>query len=353
VIPVQNLYYLLCYAWNRLPEADFIDVDAIPENDLPNLLAKMLIGGVRRLFRQGIDRNYITESLDTRNIRGKLDLSHSIKRLLLHIPAGVCHVDTLHRDVLQNRIIRTTVGRLCRASGIDGKLQHQLRLIERQLRDISIIDLRRDSFRRVQLHRNNRFYRFLLNVCELCFLSLLADETSGSWRFVDFERDEGKMGEMFQDFVYHFYRIEQREFSVRSERFDWSTTDSTPGSIPLLPTMTTDVCLQSHSRKIVIECKFTKHPLQSNYGKTSVRSDHLYQLYAYLRNLESRGGLNMHCDGLLLYAAVDGAIDFTFHTGGHWVRVYALDLNRTWQQIKAELLALLEPSHRVLAMQHA
>ena len=29
-IPIQNLYYLLCYAWNRLPQNKLVDVSGVP-----------------------------------------------------------------------------------------------------------------------------------------------------------------------------------------------------------------------------------------------------------------------------------------------------------------------------------
>jgi len=266
VIPIRNLYYLLCYAWNRLPEAELVDIDAIPNNDLPNLLGRLLISGVSRLLRQGVDRSYVSEAVEIRTIRGKIDISASVKRDLLRIPAAICVVDELHRDVLHNQIIKTTLLRLAASQDIDFALQHNLRVIGSQLADISTIELRGDCFRRVQLHRNNRFYVFLLNICELCYTSLLADESTGSWRFIDFERDERKMRLMFQDFTYNFYRIEQREFAVSSERFDWNTSDPPTGQVALLPTMITDVSLTSATRKIVVECKFSKEALQVHWG---------------------------------------------------------------------------------------
>jgi 5-methylcytosine-specific restriction enzyme subunit McrC len=279
--------------------------------------------------------------VETRNIRGKVDLSGSVKRRLLTIPAATCFVDELRRDVLHNQIIRATLLRLAGSPEVDRNLQHELRLIAAQLGEISLIQLRGDCFGRVQLHRNNRFYRFLLNICELCYGSLLADEASGAWRFMDFERDEQKMRSMFQNFVYNFYRIEQKDFNVSSERFEWSTTDPPTGQVPLLPTMTTDVSLTSANRKIVVECKFSREALQVNWGKTSARSEHLYQLYAYLRNLEHREGPNSHAEGLLLYPTVSQPVDFCFRAAGHNIRVVTLDLNRDWQEIRYDMLALI------------
>src|SRR5438128_539289 len=37
MIPIDNLYYLLCYSWNRLEDRDLVDVSALPHKDLPNL----------------------------------------------------------------------------------------------------------------------------------------------------------------------------------------------------------------------------------------------------------------------------------------------------------------------------
>ena len=111
----------------------------------------------------------------------------------------------------------------------------------------------------------------------------------------------------------------------------------------LLPEMATDVCLDSLSRKIVIECKFTPNVLNENWGKLSARSEHLYQLFAYLKHLERRGGTHEHCEGLLLYPTATHSVDFVFDTQGHTVRVVTVDLRETWVDIRATLLNLLKP----------
>src|SRR5215471_11063251 len=99
MIPIANLYYLLCYAWNRLEEKDFVDIEALPRQDLQNLLAAVLINGVRRLLRQGVDRTYIDRTEDSQNPRGKIDVTDSLKRGLLMRNAVVCVIGELSRDV--------------------------------------------------------------------------------------------------------------------------------------------------------------------------------------------------------------------------------------------------------------
>ena len=58
-IPVQNIYYLLCYAWNKLEERDIVDVQGIETTELQDLFAKVLLGGTSRLIKMGLYRGYV------------------------------------------------------------------------------------------------------------------------------------------------------------------------------------------------------------------------------------------------------------------------------------------------------
>jgi 5-methylcytosine-specific restriction enzyme subunit McrC len=49
-IPIQNICYLLCYAWDTLEERDLVAVNALKSKDLPNLLARVLVNGLRLLL---------------------------------------------------------------------------------------------------------------------------------------------------------------------------------------------------------------------------------------------------------------------------------------------------------------
>jgi 5-methylcytosine-specific restriction enzyme subunit McrC len=278
--------------------------------------------------------------MELRGIRGKLDVSSTVKRDLLRIPATVCLVDELSHDVLHNQIIKATMVRLAGAAQLVSSQRSELLRLCKRMADVSAVGLRRDIFRRVQLHSNNSFYRFLLNVCELCYTCLLPDDRAGTWRFMEFERDEVQMRKVFEGFIYNFYRLEQSTYSVSRERFSWNT-DEGATELPLMPMMETDVSLESSQEKIVIECKFTPQALHVHREKISARSAHLYQLYAYLRNLEGLGGTNSFAQGILLYPTAADSVDFCFHVAGHRVRVFTLNLNRDWNLIAADLLGLI------------
>ena len=45
-IPVKNIYYLLSYAWDRLPESEVTDVSGLESTELVDLFAAVLSGGI-------------------------------------------------------------------------------------------------------------------------------------------------------------------------------------------------------------------------------------------------------------------------------------------------------------------
>lgn len=151
------------------------------------------------------------------------------------------------------------------------------------------------------------------------------------------------MRRVFQDFIFNFFRLEQNTFSVSSERIGWDTGWIGGQNADLIPRMLTDVSLSAPHRKLVIECKFSLDCVQEQWGKFTARSDHLYQLFAYLKNLERAGGVNMVCEGILLYPTVTRAIDLRFKVQGHLIRVTTLNLNQHWREIRRDLFSLLEP----------
>ncbi|WP_139305864.1 hypothetical protein [Paenibacillus sp. GP183] len=80
-IPVQNVYYLLSYAYNRLTEKSLVEIHASSDISTINFLVRLLCGALDELFRSGLDRSYISVSDEIRTIRGKVNVSESIKNL--------------------------------------------------------------------------------------------------------------------------------------------------------------------------------------------------------------------------------------------------------------------------------
>ncbi len=345
-IPVRNLYYLFLYAWNRFQEGRVVDVSGVagPEPELPNLLAKVLLEGTRHLLRRGLDRGYVEQEEDTPRLRGRILVGETVGRALLPRARAACRYDELSHDVLHNRIVKSTLARLGLAEGVMPELKHQLRRLVRKLPEVATVRLSASDFRRVQLHGNNAFYDFLLKVCALAYDALIPEEGGGRFRFRDVVSDERLMQRVFQDFVFNFYRLEQSDYEVKQqERITWDVAPTFGWDLHMLPEMRTDVSLRRPGRTIVVDTKYYREPLQVHEGRQRVRSGHLYQLFAYLRNLERRGGPDMQSEGVLLYPAVEEPIDVGFEVQGHIVRVRTINLDQDWTCIHRDLLALLGP----------
>src|SRR5690606_31789687 len=111
-------------------------------------------------------------------------------------------------------------------------------------------------FHRVQLHRNNRAYRFILHLCELIHGSLLPDKfPDGSRRFRDFTRDERIMAKIFEDFVRNFAASHLTEAKVSAMHIHWCSSESDEGAPAMLPRMITDVTVDWPARKLILDCQ--------------------------------------------------------------------------------------------------
>jgi 5-methylcytosine-specific restriction enzyme subunit McrC len=337
-IPTQNIYYLLLYAWNRLPEGRCVDVSGITSPDLPNLIAKVLIEGIRHLLRRGLDRQYVQNDEDLVRPRGRIRLSDTFARGLLSRTQVACSTDDLSRDVLHNQIVKSTLEKLAWTAELDAAQHDAIIEMVRDLSDISSIAITSRDFGRIQLHGNNAFYGLLLRICALVHESLMPEPGSGRFRFRDVLADQQAMGLIFQDFIRNFFRIEQNEYRVKGDSFAWPFDEGYGRGHTLMPLMNTDTSLLSETRSIIIECKWTNTTLQ----RGRLRSDHLYQLSAYLRHHKRAIVSPAAVEGLLIYPLVDDPVDVAVRINEQLVRVRTIDLRGDWPSIRGQLLELLK-----------
>jgi 5-methylcytosine-specific restriction enzyme subunit McrC len=299
-IPIANIYYLLCYAWDALEEKDALaDAGALESPDLLNLFARVLANGTHRLLHRGLDRGYLPREEELAGVRGKLLATPTLRRDLLRKGRAMCSWDELEYDTLPNRILKTTLVRL--ASGeLEPRTHAAVRDVLRWLAPVSTMDLRAMHFRRVQLHRNNRIYSFLLHVCEFVYEHWLPDAAGGQSRFRDFVRDG--LPALFEKFVFNFYDHElPAGWKTTAPHIAWPMSDANADARALVPLMKTDMCLTGPNRAIILDTKFYATALTGNaFGSEKLRAAHLYQLFAYLRHRANEPGWE-RAEGVLLY----------------------------------------------------
>ncbi len=342
-IPVRNVYYLLSYAWRQFEYDDVVDLESVESNEIVDLFARILIDGTRQLVRRGLDRGYRTESKKIAGVRGQIEFGPSINEMLFQQGKARCRVDELTHDVLHNRLLKATFQHLRRVRDLDDDLRAEIAGVLPYLRGVE--DLKRLSpllFHRVRLHRNNRFYRFLLDVCELVARNLLVSEETGEARFRDFLRDEVQMNMLFEKFVRNFYDREHDGFRSTSSHLKWNASGDDK-ALSRLPQMKTDITLEGTDRVVIIDTKYYQKTLQSGWqgGVEKVHSGNLYQLYAYLNTYKVHRAAGRIVEGMLLYPTIDHELRLDYEIDGFRVQVCTVDLAREWREIESELLDIV------------
>ena len=218
-IPIQNIYYLLCYAWNKLEERDIVNVNEIDSTELIDLFAKVLSNSCSRLLKQGLDRYYVEHEDMIMGIKGKFNFSATIKQNALPLSRTFCVYDEFDYNILHNQILKTTIGKLLRINNLNSSIKDELHRVYLKLPPISEVIIRKSMFNQIRLHRNNYHYDFLLKVCQIVNENLFIDESKGKYKFKDFTREEKAMARLFEAFVRNFYKVET-DFSVSKNRFN-------------------------------------------------------------------------------------------------------------------------------------
>ena len=179
-IPVQNIYYLLSYAWTLGDAGEESRVTAAPGDKVLNLLATLLCRNTLRLLRQGLIKGYIKRTGTLATIKGKIAVTATLKNDLFREGKAICAYETLNHDILPNQLIKATLIRLLNTTDLAPELQRSLRMVSRSFEPVSAIEL--NDFRFTQLpvnSGNNKYYERVLPLCRFIQQNLLP-EAGGS-----------------------------------------------------------------------------------------------------------------------------------------------------------------------------
>jgi 5-methylcytosine-specific restriction enzyme subunit McrC len=341
-IPIQNIYYLLCYAWNKLEEKERVNVSIEDKTELLDLFAKILINATKILLKRGIDKNYIDHTEELIGIKGKLQISLTLKRNLLFKQRTICVYDDFSADILLNRILVSTIYKLIRIDGLDKQLKSDLISLHKMMSGISNVEITNSLFTQIRYNRNNRFYEFIMNVCHLINESIFPSEHQGQYIFSDFTRDDNKMNRLFEAFIRNFYKIEQSKFTiVKEETIKWKFDKTDSISYQYLPIMKTDISLENGDEKIIIDAKYYAETLAVNYDKEKIKAGNLYQIFSYLLNQEDNSQKTLCATGILLYPTIENEYNFNFKYKNHSVQIRTINLNSNWKNISSRLLKII------------
>ena len=346
-IPIQNVYYMLSYAWDKWNEAGLLKVEAQEFQSANDFFALLLTRGTEMLLKKGLYRSYKDSTEEISSLRGRIDFTQSTSHFTWLKGRMVCEVSDASYDCLPNQILKASLKSLLKQDISTDKTKKDLARLVRRLEEVQDITLTGSTFSRIRLGPNFRFYRFILHLCEFLYSQQLPQKsTDGHRQFWDFLQ-EGKMSSLFEAFVRNFYKKElpSSDYIVSGREFYWQDMQ---GDTDILPVMRTDVEIEdkSCSRLIILDSKYYEDAFaqRTDIGstKSKVHSAHLYQIYAYLKNKELKNPHHKRVDGILLYPQVGEPFSYDVDLQGHRIQFSSINLDQPWPDIKQALLELIE-----------
>ena len=339
MIPVQNIYHMLAYAFRILNEDRYRSVATEQFHNVAELCAAILIKGVSLQIKRGLERAYVSETDTLSGIRGKIDLTESIKTQTLLRRQMVCTYDEFSVDTYRNRIIKTTLLKLLHGD-IDKLRKKEIRKLLVFFADVQELELSSIDWNQ-QYARNNQTYRMLISICCLVLKGLLQTTADGSMKLMQFI-DEQRMCRLYEKFILEYYRKEHPELTVNASQIFWQLDSD---SSDMLPVMQTDLMLSREEKVLIIDAKYYEHTTRVQYGKHKLHSDNLYQIFTYVKNKEYELKDQSHeVAGMLLYARTEEKIqpDQKYKMSGNWICVRTLDLNLDFTEIRKQLDGIVE-----------
>ena len=334
MIPVQNIYYMLAYAFQVLNENGYKNIETEQFDNVGELCAAILSKGVSLQLKRGLGKEYVSETEPLSSLRGKIDIAESIKTQSILRKQLVCTYDDFTVNSYMNRIIKSTMELLIR-SDITKARKKELRKLLVFFGDVEPLNVY-DINWQLQYNRNNQSYRMLISVCYLVVKGLLQSNTSGGTKLMDF-LDEQRMCRLYERFILEYYRKEHPEIRASASQIPWQLDDDFSF---MLPVMQTDIMLSKGNTTLIIDAKYYGHTTQEQYGVHTLHSGNLYQIFTYVKNKDAEYGEQPHnVSGMLLYAQTDESVqpNNVYHMGGNKISVRTLNLNCSFNEIASQL----------------
>lgn len=343
-IVIKNIYYMLSYAFTTLRESVYDDIAAESFDNIDNLFAAILARGIGVQLKRGLHQEYVNRVSDLTVMRGRINMPGTIRNKIGQHMRLTCDYDELSENNLLNQIVKSAVVLLLHNRDVKGKYKDELRKELLFFSNVEEIALAQVRWSDIRFQRNNRTYRLLIGICQLLVEGSLLSTEHGNHRLPEL-LDKQHMCKLYEKFILEYYAQEfgrHRGFSSKASQISWQLDD---GFDELLPIMRTDVTLTYENRTLIIDAKYYERTMQTNFGRQTLRSDNLYQIFTYVKNKEIElAGTEHQVSGMLLYAKTDEEreLDNVYHMSGNRISVRTLDLNQEFREIQAQLDGIIE-----------
>ena len=166
---------------------------------------------------------------------------------------------------------------------------------------------------------------------------MLQTTEDGSYKLLAFSDEH--MEKLFEKFILEYYKKHHPDLKPSAQQIEWNLTEKPDDTmIQFLPKMKSDIMLTKNEKAMIIDAKYYSKTMSQHYDKETLRSAHLYQIYAYVKNMDKENTGNV--SGLLLYAKTQDEVfpdGKPFVIGNNSIGAKTLDLNCEFEDIRKQL----------------
>lgn len=327
---------MLSYAFQVLNKKQYKKLKTEEFENIAELFSEILIITLNSQIKRGLERDYIEKQDTIPTIHGKINITSSITPYIQHREL-VCEYDEFTLDSYKNQIIKTTLNTLIQEN-ISKKQKKKLKRLLTYFSNVSTIDLNYVNWN-IRYHMNNQTYQMIITICQMLYEGLLQNPSKGSMKLL--ELDEKHMHRLYEKFILEYYKKEHPYLKANASYIYWQLDDNMSIGLPL---MKTDITLTHKENILIIDAKYYKNSLQTNYNKKAIHSGNLYQIFTYVKNKTVEVGTNYNVSGMLLYAKTDSLEypDYTYCMSGNKISAKVLDLNVDFNLICRQLDNIVE-----------
>lgn len=349
IIPIKNLFYMLCYAWNVLSIMDDIKVADDDYEDAYDLLARVFSFGIGKLIRLGFHRSYIEETEELSTVRGKISVQESINSMSMQRKHLICIYDEYSKNDIFNQILNYTIDSILKNPEVSKETKATIKKQKVFFYGIDAKPPTKENRQKLLFNRNNVIYKLLIHISIMLYDGTGVNEEDGKNVFKDFFREE-QMHRIFELFILNFYtaHLNRHIYKVHAPKITWKIeesaddiwgdvfdVDENPGD------RRTDIVIENKEQGIqmIFDAKYYKKTFVSTYmGKEEerVRTGHLNQVRGYLLDSEYPGKKV----GALLYPMVNDDLSKgkVFPIQNTPILIKTINLQADWRGIEEDML---------------
>ena len=329
---------MLSYAFRTLTKQGYREMSTEKFSNTADLMTEILIAGISQQLKRGLGRAYIEQMEDIPVIRGRVNITESVKRQTMINRKLSCVYDDFSVNNSKNRIIKSTALLLLRAD-VAKQRKSRLRKLLVYFDKVELIDLRTVDWN-IHYDRNNQTYRLLISICYLVVKGLLQTQADGKTKIMDF-LDDQQMYHLYEKFILEYYKKEYPYIKTNASQIKWQLDD---GMGYMLPNLLSDITLEYDNKVLIIDAKYYSHIMQNRYEKETIRSANMFQIFTYVKNKEAELKDKPHeVAGMLLYAQTDNGTqpDCCYQMSGNMINVKTLNLNCDFEDIRRQLDSII------------